>query len=113
MLLHKDNTIGPKNKHWNDMTYSVPDTNKFKAFLVGIPVHKEPGVFETHFIPQDDDDASFSQPHDPIKPNEESREPINMVEGQANSQIGKKYGDKNPQSSIPAMDTKFMLDDIK
>ena len=36
-----------------------------------------------------------------------------MAKGQANSQIGEKYVNKNPQSSIAAMDTKFILDDIK
>ena len=93
-------------------TYSAPGTNKLKAFLAGILVCKEPRVFEMHFIPPDDDDASFHL-DDPKKPNKELRESINMAKGQANRQLGKKHGDENPQSSIPAMDTKFVLDDIE
>ena len=104
---HNNNTIGSKN---NRLTYSAPGANKFKAFLAGIPIQEEARVFKMCFIMPD---ASF-QPHNPVKPNKELREPSNKAERQQNSQTWKKKNKtQNSHSSTPDMDTKFVLDNIK
>ena len=94
------------------LIYSVPDTNEFKAFLVGILVKEEPRVFKMLFLPPDEDNASF-QLHNPIKPNKELREPSNKAEWQQDSQTWKKNENPNPHLSKPDMDTNFILDGIK